>query len=83
MELYQRELESALERLRKAGRDPGDFEFKMSFQEPDPDGAGMYTVRYDILVTHKTNGKTLGAVGGIGLRWVDDFEEALNAGEFD
>ena len=83
MELYQKELEDAVERIRSAGRDPDDFAFDMAYQEPDPDGGGMFTVRYDVVVTRRASGKSFTSVGGIGLRWVDEFDHALRSGRFD
>ncbi len=82
MELYEMELAEAKKRLAAAGRDAGDFDFAMTLQPPDPDGGGMWTVRYDVLVTDKTTGKSIKPIGGIGLRWVDAFEAALEAGRF-
>ena len=55
----------------------------MSYQEPDPDGGGMFTVRYDVVITRKSTRKSFTAVGGIGLRWVDEFDHALRSGRLD
>jgi len=81
--LHEIELDDAKQRLAAHGRDPADFDFALSFQEPDPDGGGMYTVYYDIAVTSRKSGKSAGFVGGIGMGWVEAFEEALKGGEFD
>lgn len=83
MELHEMELEDAARRLAAHGRDRNDFAFEISFLPPDPDSAGMYTVRYEVKITGKASAKSLVAVGGIGLRWVDDFERALKDGYFD
>ena len=82
MELYQRELKAAHERIQQAGLDSEDFTFDMSFQEPEPDGGGMFTVRYDVVITRRSTGKAFSTVGGIGLRWVDEFDHQLKAGGF-
>ena len=81
-ELYRRELETAQQHIRDAGLDADDFTFNMSYQEPDPDGGGMFTVRYDVVVTRRSTGKAFSSVGGIGLRWVDAFDHQLKAGHF-
>lgn len=82
-QLHEIELEEAKQLLGENGRDPADFDFKLEFQPPDPDGGGMFTVYYDILVTNAKSGKSAGFVGGIGMGWVQAFEEALKNGEFD
>ena len=81
--MYERELKDAGARLEAAGRRRADFKFDMTYQEPDPDGGGMFTVRYDVTITHVPTGKTLVTVGGIGLKWVDHFFSALEDGAFD
>jgi hypothetical protein len=83
MELYEMELEKAAQHISAAGRNKDDFQFKMEYQEPDPDAGGMFTVRYDIEITHSKTGKSLKAVGGIGLDWVGYFADALTEGYFD
>lgn len=83
MELYDIELQKAVERLTARGRDKADFSFEMSYLPPDPDGAAMYTVRYAVEITDRKTSKSLSAVGGIGLDWVGYFEEALKEGYFD
>jgi len=83
MELYQMELEKARQHINAAGKSNDDFQFKMDYQEPDPDGGGMFTVRYDIVITYTKTGKTLKAIGGIGLDWVGYFDDALQSGHFD
>ena len=83
MELYERELRDALSRIESNGRNQDDFSFNMTFQPPDPDGGGMFTVRYDVEISNLKTSKSLVETGGIGLRWVDDFEAALRAGHFD
>ena len=83
MDLYERELRDAVERLRALGRDDKSFSFEMAHQPPDPDGAGMFTATYEVKIVNRDNAKSLTAVGGIGLRWVDYFEQALKAGHFD
>ncbi len=82
-QMHEIELEEAKQLLAESGRDPADFDFKLTFQEPDPDGGGMFTVYYDIVVTNARSGKSAGFVGGIGMGWVQAFTEALKGGEFD
>jgi len=82
-QMHEIELEDAKQRLAAHGRDPGDFGFKVEFQEPDPDGGGMFTVYYDITVTNAKSGKSGTFTGGIGMGWVDRFEQALKDGDFD
>ncbi|MBW8785660.1 MAG: hypothetical protein JF593_13660 [Novosphingobium sp.] len=83
MELYEIELEKARYILARSGRNADDFRFAMDYLEPDPDGAGMFTVRYEVTITHHPTGKELRLIGGIGLDWVRVFAEALDEGEFD
>lgn len=83
MELYQSELPDAKARIAASGRDPADFTFEMDYLPPDPDGGGMYTVQYAIRIAHTANGKEKVLIGGIGMHWVDIFEEVLAAGHFD
>jgi hypothetical protein len=83
MELYERELRDAQARIEATGRSKDDFSFDMSFQPPDPDGGGMFTVRYDVKITNSKTSKSLTTTGGIGLRWVEEFDAALRSGEFD
>lgn len=82
-QLHETELDDAKKLLAANGRDPQDFDFKLEFQPPDPDGGGMFTVYYDIVVTNTKTGKNAGYVGGIGMGWVEAFEKDLKAGEFD
>ncbi|HJT41374.1 MAG TPA: hypothetical protein VJ762_13670 [Sphingobium sp.] len=81
--MYDRELKQAQEKIVEAGRSPDDFQFDMAYQEPEPDGGGMFTVMYDVTVTYLPTGKRFGATGGIGFRWVDEFAYALDTGHFD
>jgi hypothetical protein len=83
MELFEMELEDARKRVQASGRNPDDFEFKVEFLPPDPDGGGMFTVRYEVTAVSKNTGKNLEAIGGIGLDWVGYFDEALREGHFD
>lgn len=82
-QLHEMELEDAKQRLSAHGRDAGEFDFKLEFMEPDPDGGGMFTVTYQIDVTNQKTSKTASFIGGIGMGWVDAFEEALKDGAFD
>lgn len=82
MGLYERELEDAKQRIEAVGKVPDDFDFALAYQEPEPDGGGMFTVRYDVTVTYKPTGKQFGSTGGIGLKWVEDFADALDEGHF-
>lgn len=83
MDLYETELPQAKARLAAMGRNPEDYSFEMEFLPPDPDGGGMFTVQYEVRVENKASGKRAGFIGGIGMRWVDFFEQAVNAGKFD
>ena len=83
MELYESELEDAKARLAALGRDPALFSFAMEFLPPDPDGGGMFTVQYEVTVENAASGNGACFIGGIGMRWVDFFEERLKAGKFD
>lgn len=82
MELYDMELEKAHALLTAKGRDPADFTFEREFLEPDPDGAGMFTVQYAVLITDTRSSRTMAPIGGIGMDWVGRFEEKLDAGHF-
>ena len=81
--LHEQEVESAKQTVGETGRDPGNFDFAVVFMEPDPDGGGMYTVRYEVTVTNSGSGRTASYIGGIGLDWVGAFAEDLNAGDYD
>ena len=83
MELHEQELEQAKEKLSRQGRDPERFGFEVAFMPPDPDGGGMFTMRYTVTATNLDNEKSLEMIGGIGLEWVAVFEEALQDGHFD
>jgi len=83
MELYEMELGQARKSIAAAGRDPADFTYEMEYLEPDPDGGGMFTVRYVVTITHAKTGKSLDAVGGIGMDWPGLFAQALEDGHFD
>ena len=83
MELYEIELEDAKARLSALGRDPKQFAFEMEFLPPDPDGGGMFTVHYEVRVTNTASGQGAGFIGGIGMGWVDFFEDAVKAGKLD
>jgi hypothetical protein len=83
MELYEIELQEAHKRLGQLGRKPDDFAFSMSYLPPDPDGGGMFTVRYEIDIVDQKTSKSLACLGGIGLDWVAYFEAALKQGHFD
>lgn len=83
MELYEMEREKAGEILAASGRSPDHFSFAVSYLPPDPDGAGMYTVRYEVTIANDRTARRLVTVGGIGLDWVGDFSEALSEGHFD
>jgi len=81
--LHEQELDDARQKLAVNGRAAEDFTFDVSFMEPDPDGAGMYTVRYEVSVSNGATGKSGTYFGGIGSRWVDAFEEDLKDGQYD
>ena len=80
--LHQKEIEEAQQIIAESGREPGDFTFEVAFMEPDPDGGGMYTVRYEVTVTNSANGKESGYIGGIGLDWLGALKEDLGEGLF-
>jgi hypothetical protein len=81
--LHEREIDEARAQVAQSGRDPADFAFDLAFMEPDPDGGGMFTVRYEVTVTRASSGRTEGYIGGIGLDWVAAFAEDLGGGGFD
>jgi hypothetical protein len=83
MQLFEEEIEDARKRLAECGRDAADFGFKVSHLPPDPDGGGMFTARYMVAITDARTQRSLELIGGIGLRWVDAFVEALRDGDFD
>ena len=83
MELYESELALAKARIAASGRDPEDFTFEMEYLPPDPDGGGMFTVQYLIEIAKTATGKTKSLIGGIGMHWVDLFEELVKEGYFD
>lgn len=82
MELFDMELEKAAKVIKAAGRDRSDFSFKQTHLPPDPEDAVMFTARYEVLVRDAQSGKTLEAIGGIGLDWVGHFAAALEDGHF-
>jgi len=77
------ELTDAVQRVAASGRDKNDFSFQRSFCPPDPDGAGMFTIQYEVTISNIQTSRSMVIIGGIGLRWVDQFEGALEAGQFD
>ncbi|MBM3595470.1 MAG: hypothetical protein FJX31_06740 [Alphaproteobacteria bacterium] len=81
--LHEKELDQAREMVAASGHDPRRFDFALSFMEPDPDGGGMFTLRYEITVTHGASGKSEGYIGGIGLDWLAAFAADLGGGGFD
>ena len=81
--MYETELQEAMRRITARRRDKNDFSFRMEYLPPDPDGGGMFTVRYEINIRHQKTSKSLTLVGGIGLDWVAAFDEALEKGRFD
>jgi len=83
MDLYESELEDARTRLTANGRNPEDFEFDAEMLPPDPDGGGMFTVQYEVTVQNLRTEYGAVFIGGIGMHWVDSFEEALKDGAFD
>ena len=83
MELYEIELKDAIARLIALGHREENFTFEVSFLPPDPDGGAMFTVRYEVTITNIATGKSLSAIGGIGLDWVGYFEKALAEAHFD
>ena len=83
MELYKAELADAKNRIAASGRAPENFTFAMEYLPPDPDGGGMFTVQYLIEIANPVTSKTKNLIGGIGMHWVDRFEELVNEGYFD
>ena len=83
MAQHEPEVETAKQRIGALGLDPADFSFDVEYEPPDPDGAGMFTVRYVVTITRGKTGKSLGTIGGIGFDWVGDLEEELRSGYFD
>lgn len=82
-QMYEDELVKANAILTASGRTPGDFGFEMEFMEPDPDGAGMFTVTYLVTIVNVKTEKGLRSIGGIGYDWVADFKANLDEGYFD
>jgi len=80
--LHEKEIDQAKHIVAESGRDPGAFAFDVSFMEPDPDGGGMFTVRYEVTVTNMSNDKREGYIGGIGLDWVGAFTSDMGEGAF-
>lgn len=78
MSLHESEIEQARKIVADAGRNPDDFSFAVEFLPPDPDGAGMFTVQYEVRIAERTTDKALTLIGGIGMNWVASFEDALN-----
>jgi hypothetical protein len=83
MELYEMELMEAARRLVANGRNSNDFVFNRSYLPPDPDGAGMFTVQYEVTISNLRTSKSIVVIGGIGLQWVDQLVGALKAGKLD
>tara|TARA_R110001592_G_scaffold260403_1_gene525007 strand:+ start:121245 stop:121496 length:252 start_codon:yes stop_codon:yes gene_type:complete len=83
MDLYTKELAKAKELIPKYNYDVDLFVFDMAYEAPDPDAAGMFTVSYIVTVRHTLTDVSFNAVGGIGLDWLDRFEEALANRHFD
>lgn len=83
MKQYEMELVDAANRLAGNGRSTSDFSFQMSYVAPDPDGAGMFTVEYEVTILNNKTSKSLIVIGGIGHNWVDLFESHLKDGYFD
>ena len=82
MELFQIEVENAKKRVKDSGRDLESFDFAVEHLQPDPDGGGMFTARYEITCTNLKTRSSQTYTGGIGLDWVDDFGYALDRGDF-
>ena len=83
MSLHDIELKKAEERLAAHGKDKDDFIFDVTHLPPDPDDVAMFTARYEVKITDRRTSKFLVVMGGIGLSWVGDFENALKDGHFD
>lgn len=81
--LHEKEIDEARQKLAESGRNPDDFSFDVKFMEPDPDGGGMFTVRYEITVSRTGQGTSAEYIGGIGLDWLAVFEDDLGGGAFD
>jgi hypothetical protein len=83
VELYEMELVEAVKRLVASGRDKNEFSFQRVYCAPDPDGAGMFAVQYEVTISNIKTSRSMEVIGGIGFRWVDQFEGALKDGYFD
>lgn len=83
MSLVETEIAQARKQLALKGKPAGDFEFSINHLPPDPEAGAMFTERYEVTITHVTNGKSLELFGGIDLDWLSSFEEALDEGFFD
>lgn len=82
MELFDTELDEARAGLTAKGIDPADFSFERVFLPPESDDGAMFTIRYEVRITRASTGKAMTTVGGIGLDWVGDFQDALDDGDF-
>lgn len=80
MDLFDMERDKARKMLAGRGAKPDDFAFERTFLPPDSDDGAMFTVRYEVRISHA--GKAMVAVGGIGLDWVGELEDALDEGGF-
>ena len=83
MELYESELAQAKARIAATGQSPDQFTFAMEYLPPDPDGGGMFTVQYEVRIAHAKSGNSKRLIGGIGMGWVERFEELVKEGYFD
>lgn len=82
MDMYEGELAEALGKIDARGLSREDFAFAMDYLPPDPDGAGMFTVAYEIAIRNLKTDKAIKLLGGIGYHWVARFDEALADGDF-
>jgi hypothetical protein len=80
VEMFDAERDKAKAGLASRGLDPDAFTFERTYLPPESDDGAMFTVRYEVRIVHA--GKAMTAVGGIGLDWVGDFEDALDEGRF-
>jgi hypothetical protein len=82
MDQFNDELAAARKAVAAQGLAPEQFGFTREDIAPDPEEAadGMFTLRYVVTVTRKSESRRY--TGGIGLNWIRAFEEDLRAGLF-
>lgn len=83
MELFDDEIREARALIVSRGADPGKFGFTREDIAPDDEGNSMFTMRYEVTVRRDGVVKPGRYLGGIGLRWLDEFEADLRKGHYE